>query len=220
MNAKISPLNSPLPLETFTFKSGQWVDLFVPNLEQVGGFSLVSTPYQLRQNKFELAIKNTAKSSIVTHLFNKSKIGDTLFARVGGNFFYKDHGKPVLLIAGGVGITPLFSILNFILESGARTEIKMIYSYNLNDERVFGERLAVLDAMYDNFSIDYFCTEDDAALRVKASDIENAFQSLDYVSNSNKEKVDVYLCGPPAFEGEMLKSLDKLPVKIYHEKWW
>lgn len=33
--------------EAFRFRAGQWVDFFVPGLDKVGGFSMVSTPEDL-----------------------------------------------------------------------------------------------------------------------------------------------------------------------------
>lgn len=121
-----------------------------------------------------------------------------------------------------MGITPLFSILNWVLESGLKTEIRLIYSYNKIEDRVFGNRLDALEAKYKNFKVDYFCTEEDFGKRVVKLDVESAFNTLkknDLIGNV-KESVDVYLCGPPSFEGDMLKHLEDLPVKVYHEKWW
>ena len=41
-------------------------------------------------------------------------MGDVVKIQVGGDFFFEeqDVGRPLLLVAGGIGITPLISILS------------------------------------------------------------------------------------------------------------
>lgn len=44
----------------FRFLPGQWVDFFVPGIQQVGGYSIISTPADLQQSgTFQLAVKRS-----------------------------------------------------------------------------------------------------------------------------------------------------------------
>ncbi|KAK7071306.1 Oxidoreductase NAD-binding domain-containing protein 1, partial [Halocaridina rubra] len=57
-----SPSVKGLTLQTdnphFNFKAGQWVDMFIPGIETVGGFSMYSSPSQLAENgTIDLGIK-------------------------------------------------------------------------------------------------------------------------------------------------------------------
>ena len=54
-------------------------------------------------------------------LHTKAKLGDRIGVRIGGDFFYPDalheeREHDILLIAGGVGINPLASILFHVTE--------------------------------------------------------------------------------------------------------
>jgi NAD(P)H-flavin reductase len=47
----------------FEFKPGQWVDLFIPSIDTIGGFSLVSAPSELPE--LQLAIKYSSTHGFV-----------------------------------------------------------------------------------------------------------------------------------------------------------
>jgi ferredoxin-NADP reductase len=46
--------------DRFHFKPGQWVDVFIPGVSVVGGFSITSTPKRLKDSStIQLAIKKS-----------------------------------------------------------------------------------------------------------------------------------------------------------------
>uniref|UniRef100_A0A8C9YFX5 Oxidoreductase NAD-binding domain containing 1 n=1 Tax=Sander lucioperca TaxID=283035 RepID=A0A8C9YFX5_SANLU len=99
----------------FSFKAGQWVDFFIPNVEKVGGFSMCSSPGLLqREGIVELAVKY-AKHPPAHWIHTMCTVGSRVAMRVGGDFFFhptpSDPTVHLLLVAGGVGINPLYSIL-------------------------------------------------------------------------------------------------------------
>ena len=98
-----------------SFAAGQWVDFFIPGLERVGGFSMSSAPSQLEEEgTMDLAIK-ASLAAPANWVHTACKVGDTVGLGVGGNFFHPSPGisfpHSILLVAGGVGINPLFSIM-------------------------------------------------------------------------------------------------------------
>lgn len=91
------------------------VDLKLPGVDVVGGYSITSPPHQLTERgTFNLAIQYSDHAPTLW-MSTKCKVGDKLSVQVGGDFWY-DPPSPwevsdLLLIGGGVGINPLFSIL-------------------------------------------------------------------------------------------------------------
>ncbi|PRW59202.1 oxidoreductase NAD-binding domain-containing 1 [Chlorella sorokiniana] len=106
------------PRGPLAFLPGQWVDFAVPGIAAVGGYSFTSTPRQLeRCGTFDLAIRRSAHP-VATWLHDKARAGDEVAVRIGGSFTYQpgDERRPLLLLAGGVGINPLLSILQHCCE--------------------------------------------------------------------------------------------------------
>ena len=101
------------------FKPGQWVDFFVSleGAEAVGGYSITSSPSV--QHSIGLAIKLDEGDHPVTNwLHREARVGDTVEISLGGDFYYTpDMDGPIVLIAGGIGLTPLMSIVRAIDES-------------------------------------------------------------------------------------------------------
>lgn len=80
----------------------------------------------------------------IVHL--KCKIGDTVLLKVGGSCVWSPENsslqKNTLLIAGGIGINPILSILLNIEETRAATTTNfgrsvLLYSASANEELIF-----------------------------------------------------------------------------------
>lgn len=98
----------------FSFIPGQWIDMFIPSRKTVGGFSITSTTGQLPY--FDLAVQNTNHPP-TSWLCNECKVGDVVSVQSGGSFCWdKSFEKnKILLVAGGIGINPLFSMLSEVI---------------------------------------------------------------------------------------------------------
>ena len=98
--------------EFFTFKPGQWIDVYVPHLSKPGGFSFVSTLKTFRQHGIaSLAIQHTDNPPS-QWLWQDKILGQYVKIRVGGNFTFPPLNPTLKLheinyiqfVAGGVGI--------------------------------------------------------------------------------------------------------------------
>ena len=114
---KVFLLDVSSPSDNFSFFPGQWVDFFIPGLKVVGGFSITSSPSLLqRSGPIELAVKNVDHPP-AKWLHTQGKVGDQVELKIGGEFGAGfDPNIPTLLVAGGVGINPLLSMLRHGVE--------------------------------------------------------------------------------------------------------
>lgn len=113
-----------LPSQQLRFKPGQWVDFYAPRVAAVGGYSIISTPQQLAAHgTIELAVKRSSHR-MATWLHTECRVGDKVHVAVGGKFFLTESQarKPLLMAAGGIGITPLISMIASAAEAQSSSE--------------------------------------------------------------------------------------------------
>ncbi|MBT3532943.1 MAG: 2Fe-2S iron-sulfur cluster binding domain-containing protein [Rhodospirillaceae bacterium] len=122
-----------------------------------------------------------------------------------GNFFLdlSKHG-PVILIGGGVGLTPMVSMLNAICDSGSKREVWFFYGVRNGDEYVMREHLEALEAEHENVQL-RVCYSDPRENEI----VGDGFQHAGRVSVDLFKEVlpsnnyEFYMCGPPP----MMESL-------------
>ncbi|WP_095154218.1 pyridoxamine 5'-phosphate oxidase family protein [Pseudomonas sp. Irchel 3E13] len=153
---------------------------------------------------YRISVKRDGRVS--GYLHDELREGDTLEARAPAGDFTLDAAdpRPAVLIAGGVGITPMLAMLRHLVFEGARTQrirpATLFYAARSTAERAFDEELAALVAMA-NGAVN--------VVRV-LSDTQDAAHGIDYDAAG---RIDMpllgrylpfgdyafYLCGPPAF---------------------
>ena len=107
----------------FAFRPGQWVDFYAPGVDKPGGYSIASSPGQLaRDGTFDVACKQSRTQGTSHWIHDGAKPGDEVRVRVGGEFFMstEDGDAPLLMVAGGIGISPLCAMLETLLERERR----------------------------------------------------------------------------------------------------
>lgn len=121
--------------KSFDYKPGQFVEFSVFN-EGEAPFCLSNSP--TRKSGIECTIKRMGK---VTHSVHELDIGDTVGIRgpYGNGFpIEKLKNKSLLFVAGGIGLAPLRSLINYCLDNrddfgkitivnGARTSKDLVY---------------------------------------------------------------------------------------------
>jgi uncharacterized protein len=132
--------------------------------------------------------------------------GDLLDIRAPGGHFFLDHNAhtPVVLIGGGVGLTPVLSMLNAICASGSKREAWFFYGVRNGEEHVMKEHLAEIERTHENVHINicYSDPTDDDVLgvdydhdgRVGVDLFKSKVDGKPLLPSNN---YDFYLCGPP-----------------------
>mmetsp|Transcript_11343 Transcript_11343/g.33388 ORF Transcript_11343/g.33388 Transcript_11343/m.33388 type:complete len:292 (-) Transcript_11343:197-1072(-) len=139
----LSPSTSALELElesSLTFEPGQWVDLYIPAIDQVGGYSITSLPAELP--RLSLAVKASAHPP-AAWCTRDARAGDRVALRVGGSFVLRDT-PAALYVAGGVGINPLYSMLRAHCDRAPPRRAALLYTAQRHDELLFTAQLSRL----------------------------------------------------------------------------
>ncbi len=144
------------------FRAGQYIGLTVEinGVRTSRAFSLVSSPNQLAY--YELAIKRKEGGFVSPHILDNIKIGDILEATEPmGNLYYNRifHGKDLVFIAGGSGITPFISMLRNISERMLPLNVWLIFGCLSEKDILFREELQDIQARRSNIRVKYILSE-------------------------------------------------------------
>ena len=100
------------PKSKISFKAGQWLDCYLDLVEgrAVAGYTMTSSPIE---NMVELAVKYSETNPVTMFIHCSVKTGDVLWidGGKGDTYFEKGMAESLFLIAGGIGITPIMSII-------------------------------------------------------------------------------------------------------------
>ncbi|KAK2864469.1 hypothetical protein Q7C36_003623 [Tachysurus vachellii] len=206
----VKRLQLEVPHPEFSFRAGQWVDFFIPGMETVGGFSVCSSPGLLqREGVIELAVKYTQHPP-AHWIHTKCALGSHVEVRVGGDFYFdpmpSDHTVDLLLLAGGVGINPLYSIL---MHSADLLQLPhaykpghthLCYTAKNTKELLFKNSIiSVCQEFPDKFSCDFRVTQQDFEIEseLQSYTTSGKISQEELRCRVNPERTLCYLCGPP-----------------------
>uniref|UniRef100_A0A8C3WR91 Oxidoreductase NAD-binding domain-containing protein 1 n=1 Tax=Catagonus wagneri TaxID=51154 RepID=A0A8C3WR91_9CETA len=223
----------------FSFKAGQWVDFFIPGVSVVGGFSICSSPRLLEQERIiELAVKYTNHPPALW-IHNQCTLDSEVAVRVGGEFFFDpkptDASRNLVLIAGGVGINPLLSILWHTADlhrewvnKGRGYEIgtiRLFYSAKNTSELLFKKIiLDLVNEFPEKIACSLHVTKQTTQISadLKPYVMEGRLTEKEIKDHISKETL-FYICGPPPMTDFFSKELERSHVPREHicfEKWW
>lgn len=246
--SRISPTVREIVLhvhdKTMSFEPGQWVDFFIAGMDTIGGYSITSTPAALP--KLRLAVKHS-KHAPADWVHSKATVGMEVHIRPGGTFYWaaRVHRPPLLLIAGGIGATPLMSILRAAAEEAASNSmewarpstVQVLYSCSTP-----AEAAPMLDALHEvstvfgpglRSQVHFTKTGCESTKEVPASvvkagrmgrgDLQDALERAGQAAGAALAAPHVFVCGPPSMTDATVQMLDELGVPGHHvhfEKWW
>lgn len=167
---------------------------------------------------FRISVKRDGLVS--SHLHNRIRVGDLIEARAPqGRFTVQaDEHRPLVLLAAGVGVTPLLSMLREVIYEGERTR-RTRPTWFIQSARSLAE-LAFRDEL---FELATRAKDKIRALRLLSQPEQNAREGEDFELAGRvdvallKELLplddyDFYLCGPGAFTQALYDGLRELRI--------
>jgi ferredoxin-NADP reductase len=205
----------------FRFLPGQWVDLSIEagGATHTSGYSITTSP--IHQGEIELAVKASAHHPVARWVHEQARVGDAIRISQGqGPFVYlPEMSDNVVLIGGGVGITPLLSIFRHVRDASLPTQTHLVYSVSDSREILFRDELDAAARSHDNLHVSVTVTQADADWHGLTGRIDPVkLHALDVPDDTL-----YYLCGPKGMVEDMSTLLHDLGVpmnRIIFEKWW
>lgn len=201
----------------FVFRPGQFlmVKAEVEGKPLVRCYSITSTPST--SGYLEISIRKQGRVS--AHLHETLRPGSKVEARgPGGTFVYPEGTRPIALIAGGIGITPLLSMLRHALEQEPLRPVTLLLSARTEGQIPFHQDLRLLAHRHPNFRLVIALTGGSPSNGYHSGRIDKGLLTRVIADPS----APVYLlCGPlPMIEETraMLQSLGVADRDVHFEK--
>jgi ferredoxin-NADP reductase len=138
------------------------------------------------------------------------RVGARLWVKApAGQFYLRNETLPVVLIGGGIGITPMLSMLNSLLESGDPREVWLYYGVRNGDEQVMKAQLRMLATRYSQFNL-HICYSDPDPGDVEGRDYQHRGR-IDIAllrATLKLRRYQFYVCGPRPLMETLVPALE------------
>lgn len=201
----------------FEFKAGQFLAVRVraDGQEHVRCYSVSSAPGS--RGHLEISVKRLGVVSGTLHATLRPGSMLSVKAPVGAFTYPAGEDRPIVLIGGGVGITPLMSMLRHAIDEEPTRPVTLFYSVRTQEDIAFVEELRLLDRRHPQFRAVFAITEGDVPPDCYSCRIneELLLQMAPDIAHAA-----CFLCGPPPMIDAMkvmLTSIGVPPHQVHHE---
>ncbi|MCC8394634.1 2Fe-2S iron-sulfur cluster-binding protein [Paraburkholderia sp. MMS20-SJTR3] len=188
------------------FQAGQYVNVQIPGEDMPRAFSLAGKPGSA--TLIELNVRRVPGGKGTGYLHEALKPGDALrFSGPFGRFFVRaSDPQPVILIAGGSGLSSPRSMLLDLLEQGDTRPITLVYGARDRAELYYHDEFVELEKRHGNFTyVPALSNEAEGStwdgFRGFVHDAAKAHFNGDFRGHK------AYLCGPPVMIEASIRAL-------------
>jgi nitric oxide dioxygenase len=206
----------PLP----RYKPGQYISLKISDADlentELRQYSL-SDSHNAEHYRISVKREPTLRDDIPAgvasnFLHDKVNVEDTILVHApGGNFYLDESDKPIVLISGGVGITPLLSMLNDLTLQNSTREIAWLHGTRNRQTHAFREHINALNNDLPNLKKVVFY--DDVTGATKETDYNHeGYMTAQLIKENCPLDSEFYFCGPLPFMQSISTTLRELGV--------
>jgi propane monooxygenase reductase component len=201
-----------------TYNPGQYVDIRIPDSDEVRSFSMANLPGGVLE--FMIKVYEGGKFS---SLLSSGDLQPGHELEVTGPYgvftLRKKSDRPLLFIGGGAGMAPILALLRSLAEQGSSRPAVYYYGARGPSDLFHTEELATLEERLPNFRFVPAlseCGEDE-----EWSGERGLITDVVVRSEPELSEVDAYLCGPPPMVDAAIGLLVQNGVpesRVYYDK--
>ena len=211
------------------FQPGQYLTfrLDIPGLkkEAIRCYSLSDRP---RPEGYRVTIKKLVPTAdkpgqpgglISSYFHEQLKEGDILDVKAPAGHFVLDTSRetPVVLVGGGIGITPVLSMLQEIVESGSKRETWLFYGVTNAGEHMMREHLLQVARRHENVHLRVYYSRDGGVHQDGQDCVYKGRVSIEALKKAlPSNNYSFYICGPGAMMNDLTRGLKEWGVPDSH----
>jgi len=175
------------------FRAGQFLHLaldeYLPQSQwpESRVFSIASSPAERHS---ELAVTISVKGRYTQRIFDELEVGSTCWLKLPYGSFLFPADKELVLVAGGVGITPYLSLFKQMLGERSEQRVALYYGVRSEEYYLFGELIESCLRELPNFRLVVYSGKGVRNARPGVLDIEA-------IAGESSPTSLFYLSGPP-----------------------
>jgi predicted ferric reductase len=177
-------------------------------------------PFTISASPLEPQIVETTikKSGNFTNTIDQTRVGDT--GRIEGPFgrfsLVHDDIQQFVFIAGGVGITPIMSMLRYLRDTGDKRPVVLLYGNKTAGDIIFAQEL---ESLPDHMRVVHVLSRPDSAWTGRTGHITRAI--IDEFTGEHLKESHVFVCGPVPMINAVIRELREAGVdrrRIHYER--
>ena len=199
------------------FWAGQFVELSVPSVGVARSYSMAST--QSTPTKLQFIIRKYPDGAFSALIDTTLEPGTALQVKgpYGMCFRREERPGPMVLVGGGSGMSPLWSILQDHMQSGEQRPIRFFYGARARKDLFLLNEFAAIAGKLADFE---FIPVLSQATAEDAWSGETGFvhEAVERILHEQRlpGEIDAYTCGPPPMIDAVLPVLQRLGVALDH----
>ena len=203
-DVKTFRVNAPQGGKLFEHMPGQCAMLCAPGISEAM-FSITSSPTNKEYQEFSIK-----KCGELTSYLHDLQVGDEITVRgpYGNNFPVDTElkGKNLLFIAGGIGLAPLRSVINYVLDNRADYgTVDILYGSRSADDLVKLEEIQTEWANADNENVHLTIDREQEGWDGHVGFVPSYLKELNFTTDKT-----ALVCGPPIMIKFVLQGLKEL----------
>ncbi|WP_226085565.1 NO-inducible flavohemoprotein [Mesobacillus sp. S13] len=203
-----------------SFKPGQYISIKLEiegeKFTHIRQYSLSDAP---GKDYYRISVKKeagmeTPDGKVSNYLHNTVEEGEVLQISAPAGDFFLDTEKdtPVVLLSGGVGLTPMVSMLNTVAELQPEKEVTFIHAAQNGKVHALKEEVASAAAKAKVNSVVFYDQPTEEDRDNNSFDVEGYVTKEWLKDNVDLEQADFYFCGPVSFMKAINTALKDLGV--------
>jgi len=204
----------------FQFLPGQHTTLLlnIDGKDVMRTYTITSSP--TRPHTITITSKRLPEGVVTNWMHDNLKVGDCIDALNIGGSFSVALDKPrrkVLLMSGGSGITPMFSMTRYFVDLAIDVDIVFLHNAQIPQDLIGKYELDHYAHHQPNFDLHYICNEADTSWQG-----EGGFLSAEMLTHLVPDYLDreIYCCGPEAYMVNVkgLLKAGGFDLRCYHQE--
>ncbi|MGH7986300.1 MAG: NADH:ubiquinone reductase (Na(+)-transporting) subunit F [Candidatus Binataceae bacterium] len=183
--------------QPFKFLAGQYVDITVPGSGLMRSFSMANPP---GGNQLDFIIKIYPDGAFSSVLDKQLKVGDELGIKgpYGICFRHENRSGEMILVGGGSGMAPLWSIVNDLARNQERRKLTFFYGARTSRDLFYLEQIEAIRAVLPEFRFVPALSHEPAGTNWKGETgfihevVARQLRGADL-----DDQAEAYCCGPP-----------------------